>query len=147
MEAWNSAHRLHAEMEPSVAFADGWAIHSLHGVLVPGWLAMDHPDELDARKILQIQNVDIRREGIRRAGIARIIEQLEPKVLSTQDSYALLAVEMNYGKPWRFLKMVNPSIGCVHIEAVPRECETVQHAINWRKSQSIKEDWFPSQLT
>lgn len=115
--------------------------------MVPGWLAETPPEHLDARQILQIENVDQRREGIRRVGMTRLIQQLEPQVLNTLFDYELLAVEMGHGAPWRFLKMVNPSIGCVHIEAVPRECETVQHALNWRRSQNIDYGWFPAQLT
>jgi hypothetical protein len=107
---------------------------------------------MDARRVLQIENVDQRRECIRRMGMERIVGQLEPKVLNAErrevgGEYRLLAVEMNHGEPWRFLQMVNQSSGATHIEAVPRECETVRHALNWRASQNIHHDWYPNQLT
>jgi hypothetical protein len=147
----NSRNQPHAELGPSHRWRDGFSIWHLNGVLVEPWMAEQHPDDLDARKILQIENVDQRRECIRRLGSERLTQQLDAKVLHTENrevggNYELLAIDMNFGDPWRFLKMNNPSIDAVHVEAVPRECETVTHAINWRKSQNINQDWFPSQL-
>jgi hypothetical protein len=115
-------------------------------------MAESHPDEMDARRVIQVSNVDQRRELIRRMGMERIISQLDPVVLDTErrevgGEYRLLAVDMNHGLPWRFLQMINQSIAATHIEAVPRECETVRHAINWRASQNINKDWFPTVLT
>ena len=85
-------------------------------------------------------------------GGERLVAQLDATVLDVETRdvggrYELLAIDMNHGEPWRFLKMNNQSIGAVHVEAVPRQCETVRHAINWRASQDINQDWFPSQLT
>jgi hypothetical protein len=107
---------------------------------------------MDARRALQVENVDQRREVIKRMSLERLIGQLKPKVLDVErreigGEYHLLAVDMNEGEPWRFLQMVNQSNGATHIEAVPRECETVRHALNWRASQNIDQDWYPSQLT
>ncbi|HEX5084516.1 MAG TPA: hypothetical protein VFY40_20940 [Blastocatellia bacterium] len=148
----NTQNRPHAEFGPSHRWRDGLSIWHLNGVSVEQWMAENHPDEMDARKVLRIRNVDQRRECIRRMGMERIVGQLEPKVLDVElrevgGEYRLLAVDMNHGEPWRFLQMVNQSIGAVHIEAVPRECSTVREALNWRRSQNINQDWFPIQLT
>lgn len=148
----NSRNQPHAEFGPSHRWRDGFSIWHLNGVRVEQWMAESHPDDLDARRVLQIENVDQRREVIRRMGSERLVAQLEAKVLDVETRevggrYELLAIDMNHGEPWRFLKMVNQSIGAVHVEAVPRQCETVRHAINWRASQDINRDWFPSQLT
>jgi hypothetical protein len=59
----------------------------------------------------------------------------------------LLAIDMNHGEPWRFLKMFNQSISAIHIEAVPRERRTAREAINWRATQKTNKDWFPVSLT
>src|SRR5262249_17258117 len=147
----NSRNQLHAEFGPSHKWRDGWSFWYLNGVEVEPWMAEWRPDEMDARMVLQIKNVDQRRECIRRMGMERIIAQLEPKILDTErrevgGEYRLLAVDMNYGEPWRFLQMVNQSTGAVHIEAVPRECCTVRQALNWRRAQNINHDWFPVQL-
>lgn len=148
----NSRNQPHAEFGPSHRWRDGFSIWHLNGVRVEQWMAESHPDDLDARRVLQIKNVDQRREVIRRMGSERLVAQLEAKVLDVETRevggrYELLAIDMNHGEPWRFLKMNNQSIGAVHVEAVPRQCETVRHAINWRASQDINQDWFPSQLT
>ena len=148
----NSQNQPHAEFGPSHRWRDGFSIWHLNGVRVEQWMAESHPDDLDARRVLQIENVDQRREVIRRMGSERLVAQLDATVLDVETRevggrYELLAIDMNHGEPWRFLKMNNQSIGAVHVEAVPRQCETVRHAINWRASQDINQDWFPSQLT
>jgi hypothetical protein len=33
--------------------------------------------------------------------------------------------------------MVNPSVGCFHIEGIDPSCATVEQALNWRNNQ-----WF-----
>jgi hypothetical protein len=142
----------HAEFGPSHRWRDGLSLWHLNGVWVEQWMAESHPDDMDARRVIQIENVDQRRECIRRMGMERVIGQLDPKVLDAErrevgGEYRLLAVEMNHGEPWRFLQMVNQSTGAVHIEAVPRECCTVRQALNWRRAQNIDHDWFPVQLT
>ena len=56
----------------------------------------------------------------------------------------------------KFLKMVNPSIGVDHVEAVVRECETIQHAKNYRRygnhlgkdqGEGQYQTWDPTELT
>jgi hypothetical protein len=148
----NARNQPHAEFGPSHRWRDGFSIWHLNGVKVEQWMAEWRLDDIDARKVLKIENVDQRRELIRRMGIERVIGQLRPTVLDVErrevgGEYRLLAVEMNHGEPWRFLQMVNQSTGAVHIEAVPRECETVRHALNWRAAQNIDHDWYPNQLT
>jgi hypothetical protein len=148
----NARNQPHAEFGPSHRWRDGFSIWHLNGVKVEQWMAESHPDDIDARKVLTIENVDQRRELIRRMGMERVIGQLRPTVLDVErrevgGEYRLLAVDMNHGEPWRFLQMVNQSTGAVHIEAVPRECETVRHGLNWRASQNIDHDWYPNQLT
>jgi hypothetical protein len=148
----NASKQPHAELGPSHRWRDGWSLWYLNGVEVEQWMAESHPDDMDARRVLQVENVSQRRELIRRLGIERIVSRLAPTVLDTErrevgGEYRLLAVEMNHGEPWRFLQMVNQSTGAFHIEAVPRECETVRHALNWRASQNIDEEWFPTILS
>lgn len=141
----NANNQPHAEFGPSHRWSDGFTTWHLNGVRVEPWMAEQDPDKMDARRIIQVPNLDQRRELIRRMGMERIISRLKPKILDTEEreiggEYRLLAVDMNHGEPWRFLQMINQSTGATHIEAVPRECETVQHALNWRASQNIDQD-------
>ena len=47
-----------------------------------------------------------------------------------------------------FLCMENPSIaGTMHMEGVFPECQTVEHAINWRKYRDINKEWKPEKIT
>jgi hypothetical protein len=148
----NARNQPHAEFGPSHRWRDGFSIWHLNGVKVEQWMAERPPDEIDAREVLKIENVDQRRELILRMSMERVIGQLRPTALDVErrdvgGEYRLLAVEMNHGEPWRFLQMVNQSTGAVHVEAVPRECHTVRQALNWRRAQNIDHDWFPIQLT
>lgn len=148
----DSQNRPHAEYGPSHRWRDGFSIWHLHGVRVERWMAESHPDDLDPRMVLQIENVDQRREVIRRMGSERLVTKLGGKVIDTQTrkvggNYELLEIDMNHGAPWKFLKMQNQSIDAAHVEAVPRECATVEHALNWRANQNINEEWWPSSLT
>lgn len=48
----------------------------------------------------------------------------------------------------RYLKMVNPSTGAIHVEGVASSCYTVQDAINWRTGGLLKEgNWKPVIVT
>jgi len=78
-------------------------------------------------------------------GLLRITKA---KTLDTQGDYQLLTVELSSQMTdCRFLKMNNPSIGVWHVEGVHPTCETVQQAINWRKSGNKEEVWNPEVLT
>jgi hypothetical protein len=74
-----------------------------------------------------------------------VLSQLQPAVLDVErrkagGEYRRPYDDMEQGEPWRFLQMVNQSIGAVQIEAMPRECGTVGEALNWRRSQNIDHD-------
>jgi hypothetical protein len=69
----NASNQPHAEFGPSHRWRDGFEIWHLNGVCVEQWMAESHPEDMDARRVLQIKNVDRRRECIRRMGMERII--------------------------------------------------------------------------
>ena len=125
--------RLHCTDGPALSYPDGWSIYSLNGVRVPEWLVETPARDLDAREFAKLTNVEIRREFVRKVGIERIAEDCGSETLDTVDDYALLMVDLGgeTGK-WPYLKMRNPSIGVWHLEAVPRECRTVQQALEAR---------------
>src|SRR5690606_10140024 len=57
---------------------------------------------------------------------ARVVEDEPPM-------YQLVEIDLGLRRPARALKMANPSVPEVwHVEFVPPECETVQHALNFR---------------
>jgi hypothetical protein len=52
--------RLHSLTGAAVAYRDGWGVHAVHGVRVPGWI-IDKPQEITVDKIAAEQNAEIRR--------------------------------------------------------------------------------------
>ena len=113
-------------------------------------------DKLDAKEILKIQNVDQRREVLRRLGVENLVMQLGGKVIDKDfdskfgkiSQYELLQLDLGLeAGPAHFLKMKNPSIDAIHVEGVPRECMTVQEAHNWRRYGDKTKLWNPTELT
>lgn len=137
---------------------DGPAVESdiedlffLNGVFVPEWLVMTpahklNAKELTTRKELK-ENVEVRREFVRKIGIERCLNVLGWKKLSIVGTYEL-GETMVGESPRRYLKMLNPSVnGVWHLEAVHPSCENVQEAINWRTYGDKSKQWQPFLLT
>lgn len=144
---WNDQKVLHNANGPSVRFRDGWELYMLNGVKMTKEDVMTPANQLNAQEILKRQNVDQRRELIRKVGIESMLNELKTKVIDTFQNYQLLTIELSdQVKDAKFLKMKNPSIGIWHVEGVARECNTVQEALNWRAGD-IKQQWKPVQLT
>ena len=139
---------LHCETGPAVRYKDGYSLFTLNGVKVPEWLVTTHSDALDPKKVLDIENADQRAEGIRKLGIERLVQY--GKVKDTYKNYddawfdnskyelidmAPIFKTIKYAP---YLKMLNQSVpGVWHLEAVSKECQTVQDAVNFRtKSQN-----------
>lgn len=130
---------LHSETKP--AFVSGkTSLWFLHGILItePKWV-LTPPEKLDAKEILALPNVDLRRELIRRKGIEQFIDSMFHRVLDVQGNYTLLEVLLgdNTRSACKFLKMLNPSIGCWHVEGVDNAVQTVEQALLWRNN-----NWF-----
>jgi hypothetical protein len=140
--------RLHKDEGMALAYPDGWGIYALHGVRMKPEYVLTPAEKLDPKTVLAEPNVDVRRELIRKVGVERMLSHLPHKKLDTLGNYELYSVELSETvKDARYLKMLNPSIGCWHLEGV--EGNTCQEALNWR-AQRLKElsgNWTPSQLT
>jgi hypothetical protein len=127
--------------ENDAAFVSGnHKFYFLHGVHVddPQWITTD-VKQIDAGRILEISNVDLRREMIRRKGLEQFLGQLFHRVIDKRDNYELLQIII--GTTTRefgtYLKMLNPSIGVWHMEGVPNDIRTVADALLWRNN-----GWF-----
>jgi hypothetical protein len=133
-------NRLHCETGPAIAFRDGWALWFLHGVRVPEWLVETKDTDLDPARIMEITNVEVRREFVRKIGMERLWHKLNPKILETRKcpiggTYTLADLHVGEGRLWRVLRMENPSVPEVwHIEGVPNDRETVYAALNFRNN-------------
>jgi hypothetical protein len=133
-------NRLHAEGRPAIAYSDGYKLWALDGTRFDDELAqkfiVPSVSEIKKEDVLKIKNVEQRTAVIRRIGVKDFIKLLKPTVLDTQEGYELLRV--NIGNAERiYIKMQNPSIDEVHIEAVHPECRTVNGALHWRNTGKL----------
>ena len=138
---------LHKDGGPAVEYRDGFKLWSLHGVRVPQWLAETPEEKLDAKKFAGIENVEIRREFVRKMGIERLVGKLDAKSLDKANveiggkilPYELLEIDLlpPVGKT-KCLRMENASLpGVWHLEFVPKEIKTVGEATNWRNQSDL----------
>jgi len=142
MEPWQDYSRLHCEHGPALAFADGWAVYSLHGVKLQKEIVMTPADKLRPQLIITEQNSEIRKEIVRKIGIERCLRELGATVVDKKDDiiggpYELILLDAQ-GTKRPYLRMVNPSTGTTHIEGVHPDCKTVEEALHWRKPPEMQ---------
>lgn len=142
----NSRNQLHKEGGMALKYSDGWGLWMLNGVQVPQWLAKTRAEEIDPKRIYEIQNAQQRAEFVRKVGRERITKKTVEKVLD--DKIILLntpiqedwpchyrLLKLNYGNNIfrHALEMPNPSLPEMwHIEYVPTSVITVEQAMNFR---------------
>ena len=129
----------------AVQYKDGYGCYFLNGVRCPDWLVVTPPEKLDTYKILKEENVEIRREGIRKIGIDRFVQKSGAKVLDKKGEYELLSIDLGLQEKGIALKMKNPSIDTWHIEFVPFGIKSCNTALAWRNGLDIYIE--PEQLT
>jgi hypothetical protein len=127
--------RLHGDGVPALEYADGYAIWALHGVRFTPDLAAKvvapAPADVNPADVLALSNVEQRAVAMSRVGLARFFDKLGPKLLDKQEEYHLYEIQL--GEQRRvYLRMQNPSVDEVHLEAVHPTCATVTQALNWR---------------
>ncbi len=131
----NNAGRLHKDGAPSVEYSDGWGVYALNGIRMKADYVLTPAEQLKPEIVLQETNVDVRRELLRKIGIERMLDKLEHKVLEKRGTYEVLKVKLSEQvNDARYLRMLNPSVGCWHLEGIPAECDTVEKALNWRNN-------------
>ena len=137
--ARNERGQLHSLTGPAVMYPDGWKIYALNGIRVSAELVETPAEELDPLLFAKEQNAEIRREILRKVGIDRLCAKLGTKVIDKVGDYELHLVDLQ-GRTglWPYLRMRNPSIDAWHMEAVAKECMTVQEALNWRNGGEFK---------
>lgn len=136
-------HILHCTTGPAIKRRGGSELYYLNGVRMRREHVMTPGEEMDAREVLKEQNVEVRRELIRKIGISSLLAHLDCKVLDRDGEYELLSVKLSEQvQDARYLRMRNPSIGIWHLEGV--EGNTVQEAVNWRAGGR---EWHPEELT
>jgi len=128
---FDSAHELHAEGEPAIAFADGYSLYFHHGVKLPEKYGKVHPDLWQAEWLLSESNAELRRVLIERIGYDRICQQLQAVELDSWQEYTLLKIDKADVEPIYLLKMTCPSTGHIHALRVPPDVRSALEAIRW----------------
>jgi hypothetical protein len=73
-------HRLHHTAGPALVWPDGWGLHAVHGLPVPGWI-IEHPDRITVLDIERQRNAEVRRVMLDAYGWARFIAHCGAEVV------------------------------------------------------------------
>jgi hypothetical protein len=144
----NERGLLHCDNGPAILYPDTYAQYYLNGRVVPDWLACKDKKDITVESVLEIENAEVRAQGIRKIGIDQVIDKAEI-IESSENGYVLLDMAKILGLNSKapYLKMVNPSNGEIHVEGVHPDCKTVRQSLNWRATGDINKDWNPEILT
>jgi hypothetical protein len=132
---FNADKVLHNPDGMSVKFRDGEGFYSLNGIKVPEYVVLTAPEKFTKEQIVNETNADVRREIVRKLSPELIVKILEGKVIDIEGEYELIVIDLGDKRKRPYLKMINPSIDCVHIEGVPPSCLTVKDAIKARNKR------------
>ena len=125
--------KLHNEKGPAVAYRDGFGVYALNGIRMPKELVMTPAEKINPKVVLEIKNVEIRREIVRKIGIEQVVDKLGAEVVDKKEGYELLNINLGEDRYRPYLKMRNASNPEIwHIEGVHPDCKTVDEALAWR---------------
>jgi len=127
---------LHSFDRMAVEYPNGKGFYLSHNVKMPEKYIKTPSDKISVNTILKEENVEVRRELLRKVGIENFIAKSKAKVLDSFDDYVLYKVKLGKDKFGNYLKMKNPSLdNTFHFEGVANECDTVEKALAWRDSE------------
>ena len=127
---------LHSFDRMAVEYPNGKGFYLSHNVKMPEKYIKTPSDKISVNTILKEENVEVRRELLRKVGIENFIAKSKAKVLDSLDDYVLYKVKLGKDKFGNYLKMKNPSLdNTFHFEGVSNECDTVEKALAWRDSE------------
>ena len=131
----------------AVKYADGWGWYALNGIMMKPEYVLTLADKIKPQTVLKETSVDVRRELLRKVGVMKM--KSYGKTIEKVNGYELLDMSPVFqGLTYcPHLLMLNPSIPDTwHLEAVGRECKTIEQAINWRAG-NLEVQWQPYQLS
>lgn len=130
---------LHRDGGPAICYRDNFSVWCLNGIRVSQELSETPTRQLDVIKhVIKTQNVEVRREAVRKIGVERIYSELGGKILDQKDDYELVELDIGDGRKRPYLKMKNPSLGIWHLEGIHPDINTVDKAIQWRNQSDQK---------
>jgi hypothetical protein len=136
----NSQGRLHRDGAAALTYPDGWCLFRLNGIPMKPEHVLTPAEKISPESVLAEPNADCRRELLRKVGIERMLAKLPHKSMDKRGNYELLSVRLSDEvRDARFLRMLNPSVSCWHLEGVDPSCKTITESLNWR-NQNWHED-------
>ncbi len=98
--------RLHCDNGPAIAYRDGWAIHALHGVVVPADV-IEQPASITTNRIEKEANAEVRRVMIERYGASRYLLDSGAEVLHRDGAGILYRKELRDDEPIVMVHVLN----------------------------------------
>lgn len=77
----------HNDYQAATEYADGFKIYDLRGVVVPEWVVLTPANEMNPKDVLAIENVDVRREAMRKIGLDKLFHSLDKTTIDTLTAY------------------------------------------------------------
>lgn len=117
----NDNKELHNEHIKALEYVDGRGVYAFEGTRLPAWLYETPKDQIDGKRVLDINNVAVRLAAQKFLGMAKFLSLLGYKVIATdpnEEGAELIEIVMPDVGAQRFMKMVNPSTGEIHVERV-----------------------------
>ena len=137
--AFDGEKRLHCGTGPAIKYRDGFAVYAWHGTRIPAeWI--DAPDTLTASVALSQTNTDQRVAAIQILGWAKMVDQLDAKIINRHPEGLLggelLAVKKSNISPsargtMKILRAECPRNGVIAFR-VPDEITTAHDAQAWK---------------
>ncbi|GET38461.1 hypothetical protein MiSe_32190 [Microseira wollei NIES-4236] len=106
--SFDSEHRLHAEADLAIQFADGFSMYANHGqgVWLPKKYGKLHPKQWQAQWLLEEKNAEVRRVLIQGIGDERICQELQAIELDNWQEYTLLKINADVDEEQMYLTQV-----------------------------------------
>jgi hypothetical protein len=132
----------HREDGYCIQWPDGYGLCSIEDFSVPDWVCFAKPEEVTAKMIFDIADVDVRRIAIQKFGVGSLIAEAE--AIDDDRGYQVidLGKQLELEKAL-YLRMVNPSNGAMLAEGVENHCDTVAKALEYRTGIN---GWNPSRI-
>ena len=137
---FNENKVLHNAQGASIKYKNGFELYHLNGVKITKEIAKIKPEKITVNMILQEQNVEVRRELLRKLGINNFIKKLKTKPIEISEDkiYELYKIKLGEDLNGTYLKMLNPSLkDTYHFEGVANTCNTIEEALAWRDSEDV----------
>jgi hypothetical protein len=127
--------RLHSLDGPAMAFSDGYALHAIHGVVVPANI-VEQPDSITVEAIEDARNAEVRRVMIEMFGAARFISESGATLVHEDETGALYRRDMPDDEPLVMVKVINSTADRdgglrEYWLRVPPTMQTAREAVAW----------------